>query len=82
MLQTKVRSRKSTPFPLTYTFFMHSSDNDNYFQGQKLKLSGETLVKFTRIGYEVQFELQINEDGSNKVLSINNVNVSDKNLSI
>ena len=46
------------------------------------KLGFQNVENFRYIGYEICFETKLFEDGTNKVLKINGVDVSDKDISI
>lgn len=84
MKNTKVRklSDKINRGPKFLNYYLHASKEDNWDEGKSLKLSEEALKEFEYTGYEVHFYLQVNEDGTNKVLEINDIDVSDKNIRI
>lgn len=69
-------------WPKYIDFYMHASDEDNYFEGKEHGLSEEAADEFARTGYEMHFWLQLNEDGTTKVLKINDVDVSHLDIPI
>jgi hypothetical protein len=56
-------------FPKTTKAYLHSTKEDMRMLGEKLGLEGEALEKFVFALYEVKFVLEVNEDGSYKILS-------------
>jgi hypothetical protein len=63
--------------------FIHSNKEDNFeLEDRAEDLGFRTAKEFLYIGYEICFETELFEDGTNKVLKINGIDVSDKNISI
>lgn len=63
--------------------YVNGSKEDNWSLVEKAdKLGFKNTDNFKYLGYEVNFEVELFEDGSNKVLKINGINVSDKNINI
>ena len=63
--------------------YLHSDKEDNWSiesKAEKKKFNNTDNLLY--LGYEVCFEVEIDEECNNKVLKINGIDVSDKNISI
>ena len=63
--------------------FIHRDTENNWniiSNAERLNFQNPDYLKY--LGYEVYFEVEIFEDGTNKVLSINNIDVSNLNINI
>lgn len=63
----------NTVWPIKAKFLSHSGKEDNYYLGQELGLKGTTLDNFRYTGYEVEFDIEISEDGSVVATHVNGV---------
>jgi hypothetical protein len=62
---------------------MHQEKEDNWEIVEKAeKKNFQNTVNLVYLGYEVEFEIEIFEDGTHKVLKICGKDVSDKNITI
>ena len=61
----------------TKTIYLHREKSENLETEDKAKELGFHTEKIPYIGYEIKIELEIFEDGTNKVLSINNVPIKE-----
>lgn len=43
-------------------FYSHSSKSSNFEQGSELKLSDKALENFVYVGYEIIFDVEIDEE--------------------
>lgn len=50
--------------------YLHGSKESGYEAGKKLKLKKAALEKFMYALYEVEFELEVETDGSYKILFV------------
>lgn len=56
------------------TFFIHSDGDGNYETGREMGLSENALDNFSRTGYEISFEIEVNlKTGKAEAISMNNV---------
>jgi hypothetical protein len=63
--------------------YVHRDKEDNWELESKAEdLGFKNTDKLVYTGYEVCFKTEFFEDGTNKVLSIDGIDVSDKNISI
>lgn len=67
--------------------YLHSSKEDmreiqDEAKENKVVTDEEALQKLLYIGYEVEFEIEVFEDGTNKILKIDGIDVSDKGLEL
>lgn len=61
----------------------HSTKESNWDVSDKAEEMGfENPDKLKYLAYEVEFEVEVFEDSTNKVLKIRGIDVSDKNISI
>lgn len=61
----------------------HRDKEDNWdIEERAEQLGFENSEDLVYLGYDVDMKVQINEDGSNRVLMINDIDVSDKNIVI
>ena len=65
----------------TETIYLHREKSENWETEDKAKELGFDTQRIPYIGYEIEVELEIFADGTNKVLSINGVPINE-NLSI
>lgn len=70
-------------WPKRINYYLHGGKEENWQIGKELSLSEDTILnQFRFTGYEVSFELEVNEDGTNTVLQINGIDVSEKGINI
>lgn len=62
--------------------YWHREKSENWNTEDKAKQLGFNTESIRWIGNEVEFEIEIFEDGTNKIVSIKGIDVSDKNISI
>jgi len=63
--------------------YLHSDKEDNWDienKAKKKKFTNTDTLLY--LGYEVCFDVEIDEECNNRVLKINGIDVSDKNISI
>lgn len=54
------------------TFFVHGDRDSNYGDGELLGLTDEALDNFSRTGYEIEFEIEVNlKTGNAKAIKMN-----------
>ena len=56
--------------------------HENWGMEDRCKELGFNSEPIPYIGYETMMEIEVFEDGTNKVLSINGIDVSEKNISV
>lgn len=64
------------------TICFHRGKEENWGLEDRAKALGFSTERIPYIGYETEIEIEVFEDGTNKVLSINGIDVSDKGISI
>lgn len=64
------------------TIYFHREKSENWELEDKAKELDFVTNRIPYIGNETEIEIEIFEDGTNKVLSINGIDVSDKGISI
>lgn len=64
------------------TIYFHREKSENWELEDKAEEFGFASNRIPYIGNETEIEIEIFEDGTNKVLSINGIDVSDKGISI
>jgi hypothetical protein len=64
------------------TIYFHREKSENWELEAKAEELGFVAERIPYIGYETEIEIEIFEDGTNKVLSLNRIDVSDKGISI
>ena len=64
------------------TIYFHREKEDNNEIYCDMQDNGFKTDNIFYLGYEVEMEIELFEDGTNKVLSINGKNVSQLNISI
>lgn len=63
--------------------YIHQDKESNFEVQEKADEQGfNNTDKLLYLGYEVEFEVEIFEDSSNRVLKINGIDVSDKNIKL
>ena len=62
--------------------YWHREKSENWEIEDKAKELGFNTDPIRWIGNEVEFEIEVFEDGTNKITSIMEIDVSDKNISI
>ena len=61
--------------------YSHSSKESNYFHGQKLGLSRKALSTFEYALYEVEFDVEVNENtGDIEILKVDGRNLEKKGV--
>lgn len=64
------------------TIYFHREKAENWELEDKATAAGFSTERIPYIGYETEIEIEIFEDGTNKVLSINGIDVSDRGITI
>ncbi len=64
------------------TIYFHREKSENWELENKATQLGFAIERIPYIGDDTEIEIEIFKDGTNKVLSINGINVSDKGISI
>ncbi len=59
-----------TKFPIKTSVYLHSSKDSMYDKGGELGLSEEAIEKFMGCCYELKVNIEVNEDGTYKILSV------------
>lgn len=62
--------------------YLYREKEDNWSLEEKLKKKKYNTDDILYLGCEVSIEIELFEDGTNKVLKIQGIDVSDKNISI
>ena len=55
----------------TIKAYVHGSRESMWDEGEKLGLQGEALRLFSFALYEIQLELDVNDDGSTEIVAVN-----------
>jgi len=66
---TKLHTKEKPKFPVRTSVYLHSSKDSMYEKGEELGLSQEAINKFMYCCYEIEIEMDVNEDGSYKILN-------------
>lgn len=64
------------------TIYFHREKSENWEIENMANQFGFATERIPHIGYETEIKIEILKDGTNKVLSINGIDVSDKGISI
>jgi hypothetical protein len=51
-------------YPIKHKLYLHSCKDDLYHEASQLKLTDEQTQNFRGFGYEVEFDVLIQEDGT------------------
>lgn len=62
---------KKPKFPIATKFYAHSDKESGYSQAEELGLEGEAARTFSRTGYEVTFDILVQEDGTAMATHVN-----------
>lgn len=62
--------------------YFHREKEDNWELEKKLAKKHFNTDNILYLGYEIQMKVELMEDGTNRVLEFEGVDVSDKNISI
>lgn len=65
------KKEKEAQWPKKAVMYLHSDRESNYELGAALGLDNEAQDLFQGTGYEVQFDLIVNKDGSATLVGIN-----------
>lgn len=60
-------------WPLKTKFYSHSSRDDNYNQAERLGLTSAQADNFRSTGYEIEFDIEIDESGTAIATHVNGV---------
>jgi hypothetical protein len=52
------------------TIHLHADDNDMWIKGEELGFTGDALSNFSRIGYEVSLDIEVDEWGEAMLISV------------
>jgi hypothetical protein len=71
-------------WPRYIDYYVHQCKEENLdiLDENKIVMSKEAEHMFMYTASQIKFWLQINEDGTTKVLKINDIDVTDKNIEI
>lgn len=72
-VQEKIKKAAKASFPKTVTLYAHRNKEDNYYEGEKLGLTGLALDNFRYVGYEVEFNCVVALDGTVHATHVNSV---------
>lgn len=65
------------------TIYFNREKEDNWgIEAKATELGFKNPEKLVYLGYEIEVRVRIDSDGKNKVLCINNIDVSDKDIYI
>lgn len=67
---------------ITEDIYLHREKEDNWELEEKLKKEQFNTNNILYLGYEIHVKVELMEDGTNRVLEFEGVDVSDKNISI
>lgn len=62
--------------------YLHREKEDNYSLHLDLKEKGFNTENIDYLGYEIELGIEFFKDGTNRVISIEGIDVSDKDISI
>lgn len=62
--------------------YFHREKEDNWELEEKLKKEHFNTDNILYLGYEIKVKVELMEDGTNRVLEFEGVDISDKNISI
>ena len=62
--------------------YFHREKEDNWYLEEKLTKKKFNTDNILYLGFEIALEVELFEDGTNKVISFEGIDVSDKNISI
>ena len=67
---------------ITEKIYFHREKEDNWDLEKKLEKKKFNTENIPWLGLEIEVKIELFEDGTNKVISLQGVDVSDKNISI
>lgn len=62
--------------------YFHREKEDNWELEEKLEKEHFNTDNILYLGYEIRIKVELMEDGTNRVLEFEGVDISDKNISI
>ena len=66
----KLNTKEKPKFPLITSVYLHSSKDSMWEKGEEIGLTEEAIQEnFRSCCYEVEITIQVNEDGTYKILS-------------
>ncbi len=79
------KARRATPeqklapasaFPIQTKVYLHRDEENNYDTAGKLGLSDEATANFKYCGHEVEFQIEVHEDGSSFATHVDKIQLS------
>lgn len=67
---------------ITEDIYLHREKEDNWELEEKLEKIHFNTDNILYLGYEIKIKVELMEDGTNRVLEFEGVDISDKNISI
>jgi hypothetical protein len=70
LMEWSKKSAATPKFPLQTKMYLHGDKDSNRETGEELGLSEEALRKFSYALYEVEFDVEVLEDGTVSILAV------------
>lgn len=82
ILKRKYNERRRILKSIKQKIYFHREKEDNWDLEEKLEKKKFNTDNILSLGSEITVEVELFEDGTNKVISFEGIDVSDKNISI